>query len=394
MEFSDLINRINEPQTILMAKNSRALKAEGIDVVDLSLGEPDFDTPQHIIDAAVKAMQEGFTKYPPIAGFPALRMAICEKLKRDNGLLYQPDNIMVSTGAKQSLANVIQSIINKDDEAIIPTPFWVTYASLVAMNEGVCRFIDCGLEDHFKLTPERLEEAITAKTKLFIFSSPCNPSGAVYSYQELEALKNVFEKYPDIIIISDEIYEYINYSDKHQSIAQFESIKNRVVVVNGLSKGYAMTGWRLGYIAANAEIIKACEKMQSQTTSGANSITQQAAIAALLGDMQPTKNMLKAFTDRRTYFIKELAAIPGFKVLAPEGAFYAFPDISHYFGKVIQGVTIKDANDFALALLNIGHVTGVAGDAFGSPNCIRFSFAASMDRLEEAIKRIKAFVAE
>lgn len=392
MQFSDLINRINEPQTILMAKNSRALKAEGIDVVDLSLGEPDFETPKHIIDAAIVAMQEGFTKYPPIAGFPTLRNAICEKLKRDNQLDYLPENIMVSTGAKQSLANVILSLINKGDEVIIPTPYWVTYSSLVEMNEGICKFINCSVEDHFKLSPERLEAAINTKTKLFIFSSPCNPSGAVYSYEELEALVKVFEKYPNIIIISDEIYEYINYIGKHQSIAQFQSIKDRVVLVNGLSKGYAMTGWRLGYIAANSEIIKACEKMQSQTTSGANSITQQAAIAALLGDMKPTQKMVEAFTERRAYFINALAQIKGFKIIQPEGAFYAFADISYYYGQELHGATINNSSDFALALLSKAHVTGVAGEAFGDPNCIRFSFAASMDRLTEAVNRIEQFV--
>ncbi len=392
MEFSALIDRINEPQTILMAKLSRALKSEGVDVVDLSLGEPDFGTPQHIIDAATTAMKDGFTKYPPVAGYPELRAAVCEKLLRDNKLQYKPEQILISTGAKQSLANVIQSLINKDDEAIIPTPFWVTYASLVSMNEGVCKFIHCGVDDHFKLTPEKLEASITSKTKLFIFSSPCNPSGAVYSYEELLALKSVFDKYPNIVIISDEIYEYINYLGKHESIAQFDSLKDRVVIVNGFSKGYAMTGWRLGYIAAPEPIVKACEKMQSQITSGANSIAQRAGIAALLGDMQPTQVMLSAFTERKQYFINALSEIPGFRVVQPEGAFYAFPDVSYYFGKNIQGQLIDNADDFAMLLLNKAHVTGVTGVAFGDPNCIRFSFATSMNRLEEAISRIKKFL--
>lgn len=390
--LSDYIHRINEPLTIMMAKKSRALKATGIDVVDLSLGEPDFQTPRHIKDAAIQALEDGYTKYPPVAGYPELKQAICEKLQRDNGLAYAPENIVVSNGAKQSLCNVIQVLISKDDEAIIPTPFWVTYASQVNLNEGKTVFVSCDVNDGFKLTPEKLVAAITPKTKLLIFSSPCNPSGVVYTKAELAGLVAVLEQHPNIVVISDEIYEYINYNGGHESIAQFDSIKDRVVVINGFSKGYAMTGWRLGYIAAPEIIAKATEKLQSTTTSGPNAMAQRAAIAALLGDMTPTYDMVKAFTDRKAYFISALATIEGFKLVIPDGAFYAFPDVSYYFGKTIQGTVINNASDFALALLEHAHVTGVSGDAFGSPNCIRFSFAAGMDRLEEAVRRIKAFV--
>lgn len=392
-QLSDYIQRINEPLTIMMAKKSRALKATGVDVVDLSLGEPDFQTPQHIKDAAIKAIEEGYTKYPPVAGYPELRQAVCDKLLRDNNLYYTPEQIIVSNGAKQSLSNVIQSLISKDDEVIIPTPFWVTYASLVNLNEGKSVFVTCEVEDHFKLTAEKLAAAITPRTRMMIFSSPCNPSGVVYTKEELAGLVSVLEMYPNIIVVSDEIYEFINYNGKHESIAQFESMKDRVVVINGFSKGYAMTGWRLGYMAAPNYIARAAEKLQSSTTSGVNAMAQRAAITALNGDMQPTKDMVKAFTERKEYFINALAEIPGFKIVVPDGAFYAFPDISYYFGKTIKGITIKDANDFSLALLEKGHVTGVSGDAFGSPKCMRLSFAASMDRLEEAVRRIKAFVA-
>ncbi len=377
-----------------MAKLSRELKAKGVSVVDLSLGEPDFRTPQHINDAAIQAMNDGYTKYPPVAGYPELKQAVCTKLKRDNNLDYTPEQIVVSTGAKQVLANVILSLINPGDEAIIPTPYWVTYASLVQLAEGVCKFIPCSIDEHFKLTPEKLEAAITDRTRLFIFSSPCNPTGAVYSQAELAALKDVFVKYPEITIISDEIYEYINYTGKYESIAQFPELKDRVAIVNGFSKGFAMTGWRLGYLAGSAELAKGCEKLQSQFTSGANSIAQRAAITALTADIAPSLEMVKAFKEREAYFITAMQSIPGFKINHPEGAFYAFPDISAYFGKSDGTTTINNADDFAMFMLNTAHVTGVSGTAFGDDNCIRFSFATSMDQLEEGIRRITAAVAK
>ena len=389
MQLAQRLDRISEPQTIKMAKLSRELKSQGLDIIDLSLGEPDFRTPQHICDAAVKAMEDGYTKYTPVAGIPELRQAVCTKLKRDNGLDYLPENIVVSTGAKQSLANAVLCLINPGDEAIIPTPYWVTYAALVSLSEGKPEFVDCGIESDFKISPEKLEAAITDKTRLFIFSSPCNPTGSVYTRDELAALVPVFEKHPNITIVSDEIYEYINYTGKHESIAQFDSIKDRVVLVNGFSKGFAMTGWRLGYIAANKELAVACEKLQAQFTSGTNSIAQRAAVAALLGDLAPSMAMVDAFKERKEYVIKNLARIEGIKINNPAGAFYAFPDVSSFFGKTDGETLMNTAEDVAMYLLHKGHVTVVDGAAFGSPNNIRISFATSMDNLIEAIKRIK-----
>ena len=389
MQLAQRLDRISEPQTIRMAKLSRELKAQGLDIIDLSLGEPDFRTPEHICEAAVQAMKDGYTKYTPVAGIPELRQAVCTKLQRDNGLHYLPEQIVVSTGAKQSLANAILCLINPGDEAIIPTPYWVTYAALVSLSEGIPVFIPCGIDSDFKLSPEKLEAAITDKTRLFVFSSPCNPTGSVYSKAELAGLVSVFERYPNITIISDEIYEYINYNGQHESIAQFDSIKERVVVVNGFSKGYAMTGWRLGYIAACKELAQACEKFQSQFTSGTNSIAQRAAVAALLGDTQPSLDMVKAFKERKEYVIKALAGISGIQINNPDGAFYAFPDVSSFFGKKDGDKVLANAEDVAMYLLHKGHVTVVDGAAFGSPNNIRISFATSMDNLIEACKRIQ-----
>lgn len=394
MQISSFVDRFSEPQTLLMAKLSRELSSRGINVISLSLGEPDFDTPVHIKDAAKLALDKGFTKYTPVAGIMDLRQAICTKLKRDNHLDYKPEQILVSTGAKQSLANVVLASINPGDEAIIPTPYWVTYSAQVEMAEGVPVFIPCDVEDHFKMSAEKLEAAITPKTRLLMFSTPCNPSGAVYSKAELEAIANVIIKYPNITVISDEIYELINYVGRHESIAQFDAIKHQVVVVNGFAKGYAMTGWRLGYIAAPEEMVKACEKIQGQFTSGTNSIAQHAAITALLGDQTPSQEMTKAFRERRDYFIKALSEIEGFKLIEPDGAFYAYPDISYFFGKKdAKGRVVENADDFAIFLLNTAHVSGVSGAAFGSPDCIRFSYAASMAQLEEAVSRIKNAVA-
>lgn len=388
MKFSNRLSRISEPQTIKMAKLTRALKAEGANIVDLSLGEPDFATPQHIVLAATKAMEDGFTKYTPVAGIPDLRNAIVEKLKRDNNLHYATENILVSTGAKQSLANVILCMIDKGDEVIIPTPYWVTYSALVNLAEGTVKHVSCGIDTDFKITPSQLEAAITPATKMFIFSSPCNPTGSIYSKEELAALVQVFEKHPQVYIVSDEIYEYINYVGKHTSIASFPSVYDRVIVVNGFSKGYAMTGWRLGYIAAPVELVQACEKYQSQYTSGANSIAQKAGVAALLGDMAPTFKMVEAYKQRRDYVVTALRAIPHVKCAMPDGAFYAFPDISAFFGKSYNGNSIQNDEDLSMFLLHEGHLTTVNGSAFGEPHCIRISYATSMEQLTEAMKRM------
>jgi aspartate aminotransferase len=388
MELSSLLNRFSEPETLKMAKLGRELRAQGIDVIDLSLGEPDFDTPQHIKDAAIKAINDNWSHYTPVPGFLDLREAVCTKLKRDNNLDYKPEHIVVSTGAKQSLANSILALVDEGDEVIIPTPYWVTYSELVKIARGKVVEIRTSVENKFKTTAAELEAAITPKTKVFMFSSPCNPSGAVYSKEELASLIKVFEKHPGITILSDEIYEYINFMGKHESIAQFDSIKDRVVIINGLSKGFAMTGWRLGYIAANSTISKACEKLQGQFTSGTCSIAQKAAVAALTGDLRPSLEMTEEFTRRRTKTLELVNAIPGFKCFAPEGAFYVFPDVSYYYGKSNGTETIKNAADFSMYLLNTAHVSSVMGDAFGEPNCVRFSFANSMQNIERAWERI------
>jgi aspartate aminotransferase len=388
MQLSSLLNRFNEPETLKMAKLGRELRAQGIDVIDLSLGEPDFDTPQHIKEAAVKAINDNWSHYTPVAGFADLREAVCTKLKRDNGLDYLPENIVTSTGAKQSLANAILALVDEGDEVIIPTPYWVTYSELVKIAKGKVVEIRTTVANSFKTTPEQLEAAITPATRVFMFSSPCNPSGAVYNQAELAALAEVFRKHPQITILSDEIYEYINFVGKHESIASFADLKDRVVLINGLSKGFAMTGWRLGYIAANTTIAKACEKIQGQFTSGASSITQKAAVAALTGDLRPSMEMTDAFTKRRAKTLELLKTIPGFTCFEPEGAFYVFPDVSAYYGKKAGNDVIQNAADFSMYLLNTAHVSSVMGDAFGEPNCVRFSFANSMENIERAWARI------
>lgn len=394
MELSSFLDRFNEPETLKMAKLGRELRAKGVDVIDLSLGEPDFDTPQHIKDAAIQAIHDNWSHYTPVPGFLDLREAVCTKLKRDNNLDYKPENIVTSTGAKQSLANAILALVDEDDEVIIPTPYWVTYSELVKIARGKVVEIRTTVENSFKTTPEQLEAAITPKTKVFMFSSPCNPSGAVYSKAELEALAVVFRKHPGITILADEIYEYINFVGKHESIAQFSDLKDRVVLINGLSKGFAMTGWRLGYIAANTTITKACEKIQGQFTSGASSITQKAAVAALTGDLRPSFEMTEEFTRRREKTMALVKDIPGFKCFEPEGAFYVFPDVRYYFGKSNGTETISNAADFSMYLLNTAHVSSVMGDAFGEPNCVRFSFANSMVNIERAWARIKEALAK
>jgi aspartate aminotransferase len=394
MELSSLLDRFAEPETLKMAKLGRELRAQGIDVIDLSLGEPDFDTPQHIKDAAIKAINDNWSHYTPVSGFLDLREAVCTKLKRDNNLDYKPENIVTSTGAKQSLANTILALVDEGEEVIIPTPYWVTYSELVKIARGKVVEIRTTVENQFKCTPAELEAAITPKSKVFMFSSPCNPSGAVYTKAELEGLAEVFRKHPNLIILSDEIYEYINFEGKHESIAQFDDLKDRVVLINGLSKGFAMTGWRLGYIAANTTIAKACEKLQGQFTSGTCSIAQKAGVAALLGDLRPSVEMTDEFTRRRTKTLELVKSIPGFKCFEPQGAFYVFPDVSYYYGKSNGSETIKNAADFSMYLLNTAHVSSVMGDAFGEPHCVRFSFANSMTNIERAWVRIKDALAK
>ena len=393
MKLSSRLDLFAEPETLKMAKLGRELRAKGIDVIDLSLGEPDFDTPDHIKSALKKAVDDNYSHYTPVAGYPDLREAVCTKLKRDNNLEYKPENILVSTGAKQSLANVVMAIVNKGDDVVIPTPYWVTYSEIVKLAEGKVTLVRTSIENKYKLTAEELEAALTPTTSLFIFSSPCNPSGSVYTKDELAALAEVFRKYPNVFIISDEIYEYINFVGKHESIAQFEDLKDRIIIINGLSKGYAMTGYRLGYIAAHPDVIKACEKLQGQYTSGANAVTQRGAIAALTGDLAPSIAMNEEFGHRRERMLGLLKAIPGIQIAEPDGAFYVFPVVTAYFGKKNGEELIKDADDLCMYLLNTAHVSTVTGRAFGEPTCIRISFANSMQKIEDAMARITAALA-
>jgi aspartate aminotransferase len=388
--LSSLLSKFNEPETLKMAKLGRELRAQGIDITDLTLGEPDFDTPDHIKEAAKNAIDDNFSHYTPVAGYLDLRQAVCEKLYRDNGLVYQPDQIIVSTGAKQSIANAVLAVVDQGDEVIIPTPYWVTYSEIVKLAGGIPVLVKTTLERGFKITPQQLSSAITPRTKMFMFSSPCNPSGAVYSKVELEQLVAVFEQFPNIIILSDEIYEFINYDSRHESIAQFDSVKDRTIVINGLSKGYAMTGWRLGYLAAPVEIAKACDKLQGQFTSATCSITQRAAIAALTGDQAPATIMVEAFARRRAKVMELIGQIPGIKCETPPGAFYVFPDISSYFGKkASDGTLISSADDLCMFMLHTAHVSTVTGAAFGEPSCIRISFANKMEVIEKGFEKIK-----
>ena len=389
MNLAHRVDYINEPQTIAMAKLGRELAAQGFDIISLSLGEPDFTTPQHIKDAAKDAIDNNFSYYTPVAGIPELREAIVNKFKRDNNLHFTSDQILVSTGAKHCIMNAMMALVNSGDEVIIPTPYWVSYSEMAKLIEGVPVFIHATVEQQYKINAQQLEAAITPKSKLFIFSSPCNPTGSVYSKDELAALVSVFEKHPNIYIISDEIYEFINFVGKHESIGCFENIKDRVITINGLSKGYAMTGWRLGYMAAHPTITKACEKIQSQFTSATSSITQKAAVAALNGDMKPSEEMVKAFKRRRELILQEVKQIPNWVCNNPEGAFYLFPDVSYYFGKSFEGKTINTATDLCMYLLHHAHVSMVTGEAFGAPQCIRISYATSDDKIIEALRRIK-----
>lgn len=389
-QLSDRINQMQESATIKMSKMSRELKAQGHDIIDLSLGEPDFDTPQHIKDAAKEAIDKGFTKYTPVPGYAELRKAISLKFKRDNKLDYSPDEIVVSTGAKQSIANVVMSLINPGDEVLLPAPYWVSYAAIAELAEGKCVEIPSTIDTNFKVTAAQLEAKITPKTKLIIFSSPCNPTGSVYSHAELEAIAGVLKRHPNVFALCDEIYEYINFTGhKHTSLAEFSDIKNQVITVNGFSKGFAMTGWRLGYIGAPAWIAKACDKMQGQITSGTCSIAQKAGEAALLSDLAPSFKMVAEFKKRRDLVYGLLKEIPGLKVNLPDGAFYFFPDVSAYFGKSYNGTVLNTPEDISLYLLREANVAMVSGESFGDKNCIRLSYATSEEKLREACKRIK-----
>ena len=386
--LSDRINSLPVSQTLAMAAKARELKAAGKDIISLSLGEPDFNTPDFIKDAAIEAVNQNYNSYSPVDGYAELKEAICTKFQRDNGLTYQPNQIVVSTGAKQSIANIAQVLLNPGDEVLLPAPYWVSYSAIAILSEAKFVEIPSSIDNDFKITPAQLEAAITPKTKMVFFNSPNNPSGSMYSEAEYRALAAILENYPQIYILSDEIYEHINYGTKNFSFAAIESMYDRTITVNGLAKAFAMTGWRIGYIGAPQWIAKACTKMQGQITSGANCIAQRAAITAVLAPISKIKYMVDEFKTRRDIVVGLLREIDGFKVNVPEGAFYVFPDISAFFGKTIDGITIENANDFSLFILEKANVATVTGDAFGAPNCIRMSYAASELQLREAIKRI------
>ncbi len=391
--LSDRINSLPVSATLAMAAKARELKNQGIDIIGLSLGEPDFNTPEFIKEAAIQAVHDNYNSYTPVDGYPELKDAICSKFKRDNGLDYSPSQIVVSTGAKQSIANAVQVLINPGDEVLLPAPYWVSYSAIALLAEGVPVEIPSSIDTDFKISPEQLEAAITPKTKMVIFNSPNNPSGSVYTEAEYRALAKVLDKYPDIYVLSDEIYEHINYGVGNFSFAAIESMYDRTITVNGVAKAFAMTGWRIGYIGAPEWIAKACTKMQGQITSGANCIAQRATIAALEAPVSNIQYMIDEFESRREMVLELLGNIEGFRLNQPKGAFYVFPDVSAFFGKTLQGVTIENASDFALFLLEKAHVATVTGEAFGSPDCIRISYAASVENLKEAIKRIANAVA-
>lgn len=387
--LSNRIQNLSESATIKMAKLGRELAAKGVDVINLSFGEPDFHTPEYIKDAAKKAMDDNFTYYTPVSGYPDLRKAIAAKLKNENGLDYDMSQIVVSTGAKQAIANAVLCLVNPGEEVIIPTPYWVSYSEVVKLAEGKSVFIESTAENNFKITAEQLEAAITPNSKLFMFSSPCNPTGSVYSKDELASLVKVFEKHPHVYILSDEIYEHINFVGGHESIAQFDSVKDRVVIINGFSKSYAMTGWRIGYTASNKELAAACDKIQGQITSGTCSITQRAGTAAYEGGLESVHQMRDEFQKRRDIVYNLLKEIDGIKVNLPEGAFYFFPDVTSFFGKSYNGKTINDADELSIYILEEAHVSTVGGDSFGDKKSIRMSYAAAEDKLIEAMRRIR-----
>ncbi|WP_276979404.1 pyridoxal phosphate-dependent aminotransferase [Flavobacterium filum] len=391
--LSDRINNLSTSQTLAMAALARELKAQGKDIISLSLGEPDFNTPDFIKEAAKKAIDENYSTYTPVDGYAELKEAICRKFKRDNNLDYKPANIVVSTGAKQSLYNIAQCMLNEGDEVILPAPYWVSYYEIIKLSGGVPVEVPTSVETDFKITPEQLEKAITPKTKMIWYSSPCNPSGSVYSREEFTAIAKVLEKYPNIYVVADEIYEHINFSGTFCSIASVPGMFERTITVNGVAKAFAMTGWRIGYIGAPEFIAKACTKMQGQVTSGANSIAQRATIAAVDADPKVLNYMVEAFHKRRDLVVGLIKEIPGIKINVPEGAFYVFPDVSSFFGKTLRGTLIKDATDFSMYLLAEANVATVTGDAFGNPDCIRFSYATSEELLIEAMRRIKEVLA-
>ncbi len=389
MYLSDRLNRLAPSATLAMSQKSSELKAQGIDVINLSVGEPDFNTPDHIKAAAIKAVEDNWSRYSPVPGYPSLKEAIVNKLKRENGLDYKPSQILVSNGAKQSVCNTLMAIVNPGDEVIIPAPYWVSYPQMVLLSEGTPVFVEAKIEQDFKITPEQLEAAITPKTRAIILCSPSNPTGSVYTKAELEALKDVLLKHENVIVVADEIYEHINYIGEHASMAQFDDIKDRVVIINGVSKAYAMTGWRIGFIAAPEWVVKGCNKLQGQYTSGPCSVSQKAAEEAWNGPQECVEEMRQAFERRKNLIVRLAKDIPGLEVNDPQGAFYLFPKCSSYFGKSCDGRTINNSTDFAMYLLEVGHVATVGGDAFGSPECFRMSYATSDENIVEAMRRIK-----
>ena len=387
--ISHRIKRISVSQTLEMSKRSSELREKGIDIIDMSVGQPDFPTPPHIKQAAKEAIDKNFTFYTPVPGYSDLREAIVKKLKTDNNLDYTKDQIVVTNGAKQALANTLLTLVDKGDEILVPTPYWVSYAELVNLAEGKSKFIKTDISTNYKVTAEQIEKAITERTRLLVYSSPSNPAGSIYSRDELSAIAEVIKKHPNIYVISDEIYEHINFVGKHESIAQFEDIKDRVILINGMSKGYAMTGWRIGYMAAPKWLAESCIKLQGQYTSGASSISQKAALAGLNGDNIYTMGMNQAFKERRNLIVSLMQDIAGFKTYVPEGAFYIFPEVKEYFGRINNYINIKNASDLSMFLLNEAHVATVPGTAFGNPDCIRFSFAIGKDKIISAMERIK-----
>lgn len=386
--LSNRINSLPVSATLAMAAKARELKSQGLDIIGLSLGEPDFNTPEFIKDAAIQAVNDNYNSYSPVDGYVELKEAICTKFKRDNGVSYDPSQIVVSTGAKQSIANVCMVLLNPGDEVLLPAPYWVSYSAIATLAEATSKIIPTSIDSNFKITPADLEAAITPKTKLIMFNSPNNPSGTIYTEAEYRAIGKVLEKYPDIFILSDEIYEHINYGTPHFSLAAIPELYDRTITVNGVAKAFAMTGWRIGYIGAPTWIAKACNKMQGQITSGANCIAQRATITALEAPVSNIQYMVDEFKNRRELITKLLSEIPGFKLNEPEGAFYVFPDISYFFGKTIRDKRIENSNDFALFLLEHAHVATVSGDAFGNDDCIRISYAASVENIKEAIHRV------